>query len=73
MEKLAQHGAAKVIILNERLVFERAKKELRKRLHEEEDRLLFLRKAMERLSFNEVLGEASKLPRTTPMDLIPGR
>ncbi len=50
-----------------------AKKELKKRLHEEEDHLLFLRKAMERLSFREVLGEEAKLPRTTPMDLIPGR
>ncbi len=50
-----------------------AKKEFKKRLHEEEDHLLFLRKAMEKLSFNEVLGESEKPPRSTPMDLIPGR
>ena len=50
-----------------------AKKEFKKRLHEEEDHLLFLRKAMEKLSFNEILGESEKLPTKTPMDLIPGR
>jgi bacterioferritin (cytochrome b1) len=50
-----------------------AKKEFKKRLHEEEDHLLFLRKAMEKLSFNEILGEREKLPSSTPMDLIPGR
>ncbi len=50
-----------------------SKREFKKRLHEEEDHLLFLRKAMEKLSFNEVLGESEKLPKSTPMDLIPGR
>ncbi len=50
-----------------------AKKEFKKRLHEEEDHLLFVRKAVEKLSFQDVLGEDTKLPRRTPMDLIPGR
>lgn len=49
-----------------------AKRELKKRLHEEEDHLLFIRKAVEKLSFQEVLGEEVKLPRKSPMDLIPG-
>ncbi|HET6436813.1 MAG TPA: DUF892 family protein [Anaeromyxobacter sp.] len=50
-----------------------AKKAFKKRLHEEEDHLLFVRRAVERLSFEEVLGEEAKLPSKTPMDLIPGR
>ncbi len=48
-----------------------AKREFKKRLHEEEDHLLLLRKVMEKLSFQEVLGEDVKLPKRTPMDLIP--
>jgi hypothetical protein len=31
-----------------------------------------VRKAVERLSFQEVLGEDVKLPKRTPMDLLPG-
>ncbi len=50
-----------------------AKREFKKRLHEEEDHLVFVRKAVEKLSFQDVLGEDTKLPRRTPMDLIPGR
>ncbi len=50
-----------------------AKREFKKRLHEEEDHLLFVRKAVERLSFQDVLGEDATLPKRTPMDLIPGR
>ena len=50
-----------------------AKREFKKRLHEEEDHLLFVRKAVEKLAFAEVLGEDVKLPKRTPMDLIPGR
>ncbi len=50
-----------------------AKRDFKKRLHEEEDHLLFLRKAVEKLSFQEILGEDVKLPKRTPMDLIPGR
>jgi bacterioferritin (cytochrome b1) len=48
-----------------------AKRDFKKRLHEEEDHLLFLRKAMERLSAQDVLGKEAPLPRKTPMDLIP--
>jgi len=48
-----------------------AKRAFKKRLHEEEDHLLFAREAMKRLSFQEVLGEPEKLPRRSPMDLIP--
>lgn len=48
-----------------------AKREFKKRLHAEEDHLLLLRKAVEKLSFQEVLGEETKLPKRTPMDLIP--
>ncbi len=40
-----------------------AKREFKKRLHEEEDHLLLMRKAMEKLSFQEVLGEDVKLPK----------
>jgi bacterioferritin (cytochrome b1) len=47
------------------------KREFKKRLHEEEDHLLMVRKAMEQLSFQDVLGEEAKLPKRTPMDLIP--
>jgi bacterioferritin (cytochrome b1) len=50
-----------------------AKRDFKKRLHEEEDHLLFIRKAVEKLSFREVLGQEAKLPRKSPMDLIPGR
>ena len=49
-----------------------AKREFKKRLHQEEDHLLFLRKAVERLSFGEVLGEDAKLPRRTTRDFLPG-
>jgi bacterioferritin (cytochrome b1) len=49
-----------------------AKRELKKRLHEEEDHLLLVRKAVERLAFADVLGEDRKLPRRTPLDLLPG-
>ena len=49
-----------------------AKKEFKKRLHQEEDHLLFVRKAVEKLAFQEVLGEDVTLPKRSPMDLIPG-
>ncbi len=49
-----------------------AKREFKKRLHEEEDHLLFVRKAVEKLSIAEVLGKEEKLPSSTPMDLLPG-
>jgi len=49
-----------------------AKREFKKRLHEEEDHLLFLRRAMEKLSFQDVLGQAEKLPSSSPMDVLPG-
>ncbi len=49
-----------------------AKREFKKRLHEEEDHLLFVRKAVEKLAFQDVLGEDAKLPKRTPIDLIPG-
>jgi bacterioferritin (cytochrome b1) len=50
----------------------KAKREFKKRLHEEEDHLLFVRKAVEKLAFGEVLGEDVKLPKRCPMDLLPG-
>jgi bacterioferritin (cytochrome b1) len=49
------------------------KREFKKRLHEEEDHLLFVRKAVEQLSIEEVLGKQATLPKRTPLDLIPGR
>ncbi len=49
-----------------------AKREFKKRLHEEEDHLLLVRKAVEQLSFEDVLGEDAKLPKRTPLDLLPG-
>ncbi len=49
-----------------------AKRDFKKRLHEEEDHLLFVRRAVEKLSVAEVLGKAEKLPSSTPMDLLPG-
>lgn len=42
-----------------------AKREFKKRLHEEEDHLLLIRKAMEKFSFQEVLGEEVKMPTTS--------
>jgi bacterioferritin (cytochrome b1) len=48
-----------------------AKREFKKRLHEEEEHLLFVRKAVEKLSFQDVLGEETKLPRRSPLDLSP--
>ena len=50
-----------------------AKREFKKRLHQEEDHLLFVRKAVEKLSFRAILGEDVKLPERSPMHLIPGR
>jgi bacterioferritin (cytochrome b1) len=47
-----------------------AKREFKKRLHEEEDHLLFIRKAVERLSFRDILGEEAELPTRTPMSLL---
>jgi bacterioferritin (cytochrome b1) len=44
-----------------------AKREFKKRLHEEEDHLLLLRDAVEKLSFQEVLGEQVKLPKHAPL------
>mgnify|MGYP005814240029 CR=1 FL=1 len=48
-----------------------AKREFKKRLHQEEDHLLFVRKAVEKLSFQRVLGEDTQLPTKSPMHLIP--
>jgi bacterioferritin (cytochrome b1) len=48
-----------------------AKRAFKKRLHEEEDHLLFVRKAVEKLSFQEILGQEVKLPKGTPLDLTP--
>jgi bacterioferritin (cytochrome b1) len=42
-----------------------AKRELKKRLHEEEDHLLLIRKAVEKFSFQEVLGEEVKMPSSS--------
>jgi bacterioferritin (cytochrome b1) len=50
-----------------------AKREFKKRLHQEEDHLIFVRKAVEKLSVAEVLGKEQKLPSSTPMDFLPGR
>ena len=47
-----------------------AKREFKQRLHEEEDHLLFVRKVVEELSFQDVLGQPAKLPRKTPLDLL---
>jgi bacterioferritin (cytochrome b1) len=47
-----------------------AKREFKKRLHEEEDHLLFVRKAVEKLSFRDVLGEEAALPTRSPMSLL---
>jgi bacterioferritin (cytochrome b1) len=41
-----------------------AKRAFKKRLHEEEDHLLFIRKAVEKLSFQEILGKEVKLPKS---------
>ncbi len=49
-----------------------AKREFKKRLHQEEDHLVFVRKAVEKLSVAEVLGKEEKLPSSTPMDILPG-
>jgi bacterioferritin (cytochrome b1) len=48
----------------------KAKREFKRRLHEEEDHLLFIRKAVEQLAFGEVLGEDVKLPKRSPMSLL---
>ncbi len=50
-----------------------ARKEFKRRLHQEEDHLIFIRKAVERLSVQEVLGKETKLPSSVPTDFIPGR
>jgi bacterioferritin (cytochrome b1) len=47
-----------------------AKREFKKRLHEEEDHLLLVRKAVVQLSFADVLGEDASLPKKTPLDLF---
>jgi bacterioferritin (cytochrome b1) len=47
-----------------------AKREFKKRLHQEEDHLLFVRDAVEKLSFRDVLGEETRLPKRTPVDLL---
>ncbi len=47
-----------------------AKREFKKRLHEEEDHLLLLRRAMEKLSFQEVRGEDVKMPNGSALDAI---
>ena len=52
---------------------EDARRAFGRRLHEEEDHLLFLRKAMEKLAVRDVLGEDAKLPKRSPLDLNPLR
>ena len=47
-----------------------AKREFKKRLHEEEDHLLLIRKAVENFSAHEVLGEKLKMPGGTLGALI---
>lgn len=42
-----------------------AKREFKKRLHQEEDHLLFVRKAVEKFAFKDVLGEDVKMPKST--------
>lgn len=49
-----------------------AKREFKQRLHQEEDHLIFVRKAVEKLSISDVLGKEQKLPSSTPMDILPG-
>jgi bacterioferritin (cytochrome b1) len=51
-----------------------AKREFKKRLHEEEDHLLFVRKAVERYSEHEVLGKEVKMPSSSGFlsSLLPG-
>ncbi|HET9597560.1 MAG TPA: hypothetical protein VFP65_18365 [Anaeromyxobacteraceae bacterium] len=49
-----------------------AKREFKKRLHEEEDHLAFVRKVVERFSVRDVLGEEKPLPKRTMADLMPG-
>ncbi len=44
-----------------------AKRDFKKRLHEEDDHLVFIRKAVEKLSFQEVLGVEVELPGRSPM------
>jgi bacterioferritin (cytochrome b1) len=41
-----------------------AKREFRKRLHQEADHLIFVRKAVQKFSMQEVLGEEAKMPRS---------
>ena len=41
-----------------------AKKEFKKRLHEEEEHLLFVRKAVEQFAKEEILGEPQQMPAT---------
>jgi len=42
-----------------------SKREFKKRLHEEEDHLLFVRKAVEKFTIKDVLGEDVKMPKST--------
>ena len=42
-----------------------AKREFKKRLHQEEDHLLFVRKAVEKFTIKDVLGEDVKMPKST--------
>jgi bacterioferritin (cytochrome b1) len=51
----------------------KTKREFKKRLHEEEDHLLFVRAAVEKLSIGDVFGKETRLPRKTPLDFMPGR
>jgi hypothetical protein len=41
-----------------------AKRQFKKRLHEEEDHLIFVRKAVQKFSFQEILGEQVRFPKT---------
>jgi bacterioferritin (cytochrome b1) len=47
------------------------KREFKKRLHEEEEHLLFVRKAVEKFAFRDVLGEQIKMPKSPAQTLTP--
>jgi bacterioferritin (cytochrome b1) len=48
-----------------------AKRDFKRRLHEEEDHLIFVRKAVEKLSVQEVLGQHTRLPSSTEGAMVP--
>ena len=46
------------------------KREFKKRLHQEEEHLLFIRKAVQKFAFRDVLGEEVKMPRSAGQAVI---